>query len=704
MDTIINNPMYFNLLWVVLAVGVLLVVGLVKLARARKRFADAGLWRYLLPNDKPVLHKVRAGLLIATLTMMTLAMADIRWGKQWTELPQRGIDIMFVVDVSRSMLARDARPNRLGRAKQYIRDVMDEMGGDRAGLVVFAGKAKQKVPLTSNYSDLSMALEEIEPQSVPRGGSRVGEAIRVAADCFVDKLPNHKAILVFSDGEDQSSYPVEAAKAAHDNKGIRVFTVGLGDAKEGARIPVRNVGDATLYLKYQGKEVWSKMMPDQLQAVALAGGGAFIPAGTKQVNMADVYHGHIAEIPQREFHHARVNQYLPRYQWFAGAALLFLLLETLPAGRQNPKQRERRYLWDRIHGRRKKAILKSSGEYIPAPNDSPFPGKKSTKQTTAVVSTILVLISVLGSVARADSPRAGELVHQANEALAAGQVDEAITTYAQAARQIPDAPRLKYNQGVAQYRKGQYEQARKLLAESLSEPDATLEAKAKFNLGNCEYAAALQHVNKKEKDKAIQRLEKAITQYTEALEADDNDTDARANIELAQRLIDQLKQEQKQQQQQKKNQNKQKQKNKSDSKANPQDDQKQQKNQSKPSEQKKRNEKQQPKSNDSQKKQPQKQIPKKPEPKQSETPREKKQDKKQQPQKQPASATDNPQHAKGKSQPGDQRHVEPQKIKRKVPPDQARRMLQAVRDKNLQRRREKQRQQRALEMPVEKDW
>lgn len=625
MDVIINNAQYLNLLWAAAAVGVLLVAGLVLRSRAQNRFADAGMWQYLLPNDNPALRKVRAGLLAATLAAMALAMADLRWGKRWTQLPQRGIDCMFVVDVSRSMLARDARPNRLERAKQNIRDVMDEMGGDRAGLVVFAGKAKQKVPLTSNYSDIRMALEELAPQSVPRGGSQIGEAIRVASNCFVDKLPNHKAIILFSDGEDQASYPAEAAKKAHEDKGIRVFAVGLGDAKDGARIPVRNIGNATLYQKYQGKEVFSKMKPGQLKAIALAGGGAFIPAGTKQVNMTDVYHRHIAEIPRREFRHTRVNQYIPRYQWFVGAALLLLLLETFLAKRGNSRRRKHpNWLWDRIRARRR-----ASKHILPKYDDSSKKQKK-TKYTIATIVAISILAMASHSV-RADSS---------------------------------NASRQKYNQSVEEYRKGQYDQARKLLAEAIANSDASLEAKAKFNLGNCDYAAALQHVTKKEKDKAIKLLENAITQYTEALEADGNDTDARANIELAQRLIDDLKKEQKQQQQKKNRQ------------------QKQNKNQ------KQKQEKQQNKS----------QV-------KSDSQNPKKQDQDKQQQKQKTSASQPSTNAKGKSQAGDQAHMEPRKAKkRKVPPDQARRMLQAVRDRNLKRRREKLRQQRAIEIPVEKDW
>ena len=182
---------------------------------------------------------VSAILLVCGIVFLALGCADLRWGKTTREVPQKGLEVVFALDVSRSMLAEDARPNRLARAKQQITDMVGEMAGDRIGLVVFAGEAKQAVPLTNHYNDFRQKLESVGPHSVPTGGSQLGVAIQAAADAFISKTSDHKTIVLFTDGEDQESKPVELAKKLCDENEVRIFTVGLGDMDKGARIPQR---------------------------------------------------------------------------------------------------------------------------------------------------------------------------------------------------------------------------------------------------------------------------------------------------------------------------------------------------------------------------------------------------------------------------------------------------------------------------------
>src|SRR6185503_10077455 len=202
----------------------------------------------------------------------------------------------------------------------------DEMAGNRVGLIVFAGDAKQQIPLTTHYDDFKQMLDEAGPQNVRRGGSRLGDAIDAASHAFLTKSNAHKAMIVFTDGEDQESKPVEAARRAHKETGVRIFTVGLGDMEKGSRIPVR-ADDRQEFITHDGQQVWSKLHGDILRQVATETNGAYIPAGTKQVNMSDVYHSYVAGVEQEQFGTARINQYEARFQWFLGAGLLFLLLE-----------------------------------------------------------------------------------------------------------------------------------------------------------------------------------------------------------------------------------------------------------------------------------------------------------------------------------------------------------------------------------------
>jgi len=282
----------------------------------------------LMPAGSMARRWVKAVVLLTALGALVLAIIDPRWGVYWEEVPSHGIDVMFVLDVSKSMLAEDIAPSRLERAKQDIKDVLEVLGGDRCGLVTFAGTAGLRCPLTTNYSSFIMALDEVEPSGAARGGSLLGDAIRMAADSFVDKIKEYKIIIVLSDGEDQGSFPIEAARKVHEEKGIRVYTVGLGDSSQGARIPMLKDGQK-IYLQYEGQEVWTKMDPATLQQMALSGGGAFIPAGTSQIDLGQIYRQKIAGSEQREFQGSRVQRYKVRYQWFAGLALLLLMVETM---------------------------------------------------------------------------------------------------------------------------------------------------------------------------------------------------------------------------------------------------------------------------------------------------------------------------------------------------------------------------------------
>lgn len=336
-EAMINNSMWLNLLWVVAGLVVLVGVGFTMRRRAMRLFAGSAMLRQLAPQVSDRRRYFKAGFVLVGLIALVLALIDPRWGREWRELPQRGVDVIFVLDVSRSMLADDASPNRLDRAKRFIGDMVDAMDGDRVGLVTYAGSVSQRVPLTNNYQDFMLALDEVGPHSVPRGGSLLGEAIGVASERFLDQAADHKAIVVISDGEDQGSDPVSVAEAVFSDKGIRVYTVGIGDPDQGSRIPIRTVAyrpGETRYMQYDGQDVVTRMDGQTLEQIAMVGGGAYIPAETMSVDMGTVYHTHLTGIAQRDFESTRVNTYIPRFQWFAAAALILLVLDTLVSDRR----------------------------------------------------------------------------------------------------------------------------------------------------------------------------------------------------------------------------------------------------------------------------------------------------------------------------------------------------------------------------------
>jgi Ca-activated chloride channel family protein len=327
-DFQIGNPTQLQWLWLVGLCIVACVFAAAARRRARTQFATANLISRMLPPSRTVRRALGTTLVTAAMALLVVALVDVRWGKVWRDVPQKGIEVMFVLDVSRSMLADDAAPNRLERAKQQIKDTVDEMAGDRVGLIVFAGDVKQQIPLTTHYDHFKQSLDAVGPHNVRRGGSRLGDAIEAASHAFLTKSNAHKAMVIFTDGEDQESEPIAAARKAHEETGVRIFTVGLGDMDKGSRIPLESENHAG-YLEHDGELVWSKLDGKTLRQIATETDGAYVPAGTKQVNMADVYNSYIAGVEQTEFETARINQYEARYQWFLVPALVLLLIEIV---------------------------------------------------------------------------------------------------------------------------------------------------------------------------------------------------------------------------------------------------------------------------------------------------------------------------------------------------------------------------------------
>lgn len=337
MDIRLNHLESLHWLWAVAALGAVIAIGFALKRRDMGRFADVGLRSRLLPYTSAGRQYLRAALMVGALVLLVAALIDPRWGVSYRQVQQRGIDLVVVLDVSRSMLAEDARPNRLERAKQYIGDLVDQLGGDRIALITVAGTANVKCPLTVDYNAFRLALSTAGPDDAPRGGSLLGDALRVARTTFTDEVLDHKAVIVFSDGEDHGSYPVEAAKTLFDELAVPVYTVGLGDAATGARIPVKK-GGVTVWLTHDEQQVWSKLDPTVLQGIAMATGGAYLPVGVGTVDMAHVYADRIEPMAKREFETTTIKRHDPQFQWFAGAALALLLIESF-IGDRRPARR-----------------------------------------------------------------------------------------------------------------------------------------------------------------------------------------------------------------------------------------------------------------------------------------------------------------------------------------------------------------------------
>ena len=517
----IGNPQYVWLLLSVPATAVALVIAGRSRRNAQRQFGIAGGFA------GSVGRFVSSCLLLASMILMTAACMDIRWGKTTREVPQRGLEVVFALDVSRSMLAQDATPNRLARAKQQIKDMISEMAGDRIGLVAFAGEATQAVPLTNHYEDFRQTLDTVGPQSVMKGGSQLGPAIEAAADAFLSKTNDHKTIVLFTDGEDQESEPVALSKRLHDQIGLRVFTVGLGDIEQGSRIP-DDQSRNNQYLQHEGQQVWSKLNGSILREIAIQTNAAYIPAGTKRVNMSEVYHNYIASIEKTEFESAKINAFVPRFQWFAFPAFCCLFL----------------YLW---HG-----TARTSEESKGTNSTSRRAARRkrsSTKPASGIAAAFVVLMPSLAFGEPPTQQAITDQVNAANKMVRDGKTAEAVKAFQaiEASGSSKYQDQVFYNSAIAHYRNSNVDTAMDLFKKTASSDDRSIASDSRYNLGNCHSKNALALMQEQPSD-AISQLEQAIGHYRSALRLDRKRMDARENIERARNLIKQLREQQEQQQ------------------------------------------------------------------------------------------------------------------------------------------------------------
>jgi Ca-activated chloride channel family protein len=322
---------YLYLLWLLPALLALIIYAFGRKRQAIAACIDATLVPRLMPSLSRARQWLKALCLLAAVACLILALTQPQWGKRWQDVPRRGRDLMILLDVSRSMLAEDVLPNRLQHAKLDIQDLthtLQQEGGHRLGLVAFAGRASLQCPLTTDYAFFLQKLSEVGPDTVQRGGTLIGDAIRQALHGFGTAENNYKDIILITDGEDHESFPLQAAKAAAEQQ-VSIYAIGIGDSTVGARIPVQTAPGERRYVRYQGEEVHSRMQESLLLEMAQLTGGAYVPAGTHAIELDRIYTKYIAPKARRDVDVAVRERYIHRYQWFVLAALLLLALDML---------------------------------------------------------------------------------------------------------------------------------------------------------------------------------------------------------------------------------------------------------------------------------------------------------------------------------------------------------------------------------------
>lgn len=420
------------------------------------------------------------------------------------EVAVRGRDLVFLVDVSRSMLSRDVVPDRLSRTKIWINDLVNTLGGDRVALVAFAGVPVVKCPLTLDHGFFRMELDDLSPATSPRGGTLIGDAIRKAmSDVFEPGQGRHRDIILFTDGEDQGSFPVEAAKAAGE-AGVRIIAIGIGSELEGSPVPTDP--GATGYIEHEGSQVRSRLDGTTLAAVAHAareagGQGVFLNVGTGTMDLDTIYRDLIASAESVETSQVANVIYRELFPWFVGLALVCFVVEPLIPLSRRPRR------------------------------DGAGSMRRAGVAAMALASMTLLSPGLEAAQPATDAPA--------------------------------PSPAEVYNEGRRLFLEGKHaEAADRFRAADVATRDAALGTNARYNLGLALYRQAVPAADASpaaspgspDAQQRLSLLEAASRAFQSALEIDPTDQAAARNVELCRRRMQEIRDEQQRQQQEQRQQ------------------------------------------------------------------------------------------------------------------------------------------------------
>jgi Ca-activated chloride channel family protein len=503
--------------------GLLLVPILVALFVRAERLGHRRLQQFvsarLLPQLAGTVNRprriTRFALQLLGFSLVLVSLAEPRWGYTFQDVKRKGLDLLIAVDTSRSMLSNDVQPNRLDRVKLAVQDLINELQGDRVGLIAFAGRAFLQAPLTIDYDAVVEAINDLDTKTIPEGGTNISSAIALATQSFGKSATGNRALIIFTDGEELSGDAVKTAKEAAD-AGVRIFTVGVG-TPQGSLIPVTGDDGQMAFVKDSaGQVVKSKLDDKRLREIAQATDGFYVHLESGLRTMQQLQSEGLAKMKAAEMDVRLSRQPIERYEWPLSAALIALALSILIPERK--RARERRS--------------------VPAPARTAAHGVGGGPVRT--VGATVVLLILLSSFAFAAAPGI--------DAYRDGKFEDAYSQFQQTLKSHPESPaddKLQFDSGAAAYKLKDYNKALESFSQALLTPDTGLQSKGHYNLGNTLY----QHgETEKSDDKKLSDWTNALDHYEQTLKLDPQNKDAKDNYDYVKRKIEELKNKKSQQQ------------------------------------------------------------------------------------------------------------------------------------------------------------
>lgn len=322
------------LLWLVIFLGLFYAWAFKKRARALETLADKNLLPEITASLNASRQRLKTIFIASAVFFIVISFMKPQWGFSWEEVRKKGVDILIAIDVSKSMLAEDVKPNRLERSKLAVRDLLAKLGGDRVGLIAFSGSAFLQCPLTSDYTGFVLSLNDLGVDTIPRGGTSISSAIGEAIKTYKSETQDEKTLVIITDGEDHEGDPIRAAEAARREK-IKIFCVGIGTG-EGELIPVKDETGQRVFLKdREGNIVKTRLDEATLGEIARITGGIYVRASGAEFGLDVLYRERFSKMGKRVFEDKLTKRYKERFQIPLFLAFLLLVTEIFIGERKN---------------------------------------------------------------------------------------------------------------------------------------------------------------------------------------------------------------------------------------------------------------------------------------------------------------------------------------------------------------------------------
>jgi len=461
---------------------------------ALREFVSPRLLPELAGNVDRTRRAIRFVCVLLSIVCAITALAKPRWGYAYEDVKRRGLDLLLAVDTSRSMLSNDVPPNRLARVKLATQDLINELTGDRVGLIAFAGRAFLQAPLTIDYDAAVESINDLDTKTIPEGGTNISEAIALAVQTFGKSATGNRALIIFTDGEELSGNAVKEAKNAAD-AGVRIFTIGVGTA-QGSLIPIESENGSSFVKDSKGQVVKSRLDENRLREIAQTTGGSYFHLENGPQTMRQLYEQGLAKLQTGEIDARLSRRPIERYEWPLAAAMLALAASVFI--------NDRKRTWHRAFVR-----------------------------PLATAALVLLASNIFAAAPGIEEYRQQKY----NEAL------QQFQTVLSKHPQNGAADKLAFDSGAAAYKLHDYENALQAFSQALLSPDTQLQSKGHYNLGNTLYQRG---EAQKGEEKKLSDWTNALKHYEETLKISPQDKEAKDNYEFVKKKIEELKNKQEQ--------------------------------------------------------------------------------------------------------------------------------------------------------------